>query len=403
MQNQPKRQLSLVDAISIMVGIVIGVGIFESSPVVAASTGSFWGIIGIWLTGGFLSLAGALTYAELATAYPEEGGDYAYLKRAYGEWLAFLFIWGRFVVVQPGSIASMAYPFAKSILLVFPSFQFLGVTSIGLLAIATLTVVNITGARLGTVTQNILTLSKILAVLFIIIFALTGNHAHAKTIEFEANYGLALILALFAYGGWNEIVFVAGEVKNPNKNIIKSLIYSVLLITIIYIIFNISLMMLLGVSGLATTQSLGQDVFAQHALSFYGERIFGLIVAVSSLAAMNGLIFTGARLSYVLGKNHKFFSSLGVFLITGTFSESVVYTTTVVWLFFLASACSLKILRNREPDLWKNIPYLAYPYNMIILASSSIYLVYSSFLYDIKGCGISLVVLLFGYLLFKYK
>ena len=216
---QPLRQLSLFDSLCIIVGIIIGTGIYETTPMVASSMGGGGGTLAVWLAGGALALAGSLCYAELATAYPREGGDYVYLTRAFGRLCGGLFGWSQLAIVRPGDIALLAFVFARyANQLWMPIGPGASLTLWAALLVAVLTGVNILGVRSGRTTQNVLTVAKIAGLLAIVAAAfLGGGAAPAGALPSSgappANLQLALILVLFVYGGWNEMAYVAAEVE----------------------------------------------------------------------------------------------------------------------------------------------------------------------------------------------
>ncbi len=219
----PKPELSLFDSTCIIVGIIIGAGIYETAPTVAACLGSATNILSVWLLGGFLALAGSLCYAELATAIPQEGGDYVYLTRAYGPWVGFLFGWSQLAVVRPSDIALMAFIFARYAREIFPLDGVSQLFYAGA-AIVVLTGINILGVKFGKWTQNLLTLAKIFGMLAIIVVGFSAPALRPVPVPSGpptwGGLDLALILVMFTFGGWNEMAYVAAEIKNPRRNIV---------------------------------------------------------------------------------------------------------------------------------------------------------------------------------------
>lgn len=217
---------NLTDAITLIVGIVIGAGIFETPALVAANTDRNSVVLFTWLVGGAISLIGALCYAELATAYPHAGGNYIYLKHAFGQNVAFLFAWARMTVIQTGSITLLAFVFGDyaSQLLRLGT---LSPSIYAVLAIALLTGFNILGVRQGKRIQNWLTIITILGLLTIIViglmFASPLPGASVPTTR-SSNWGAAMIFVLLSYGGWNEAAYISAEIQNPRRNIVRSLL-----------------------------------------------------------------------------------------------------------------------------------------------------------------------------------
>ncbi len=245
---EPKRHLSVFDSVCIIVGIIIGVGIYETTPTVAACMGTPIGVLSVWLLGGALALAGAFCYAELATAYPRSGGDYVYLTRAFGRMPGFLFGWSRLAIVRPGDIALISFVFARyAAYLWAPDESEASLAWWAAGAVVVLTSINIIGVKSGKWTQNTLTLAKTIGLLAIVVCGLLAPGgerplaAETGAVESESpslNLNLALILVLFTYGGWNEMAYVAAEVKDPKRNIARALALGTISVIAIYIIAN---------------------------------------------------------------------------------------------------------------------------------------------------------------------
>ena len=427
----PHKNISLLDATSIMIGVIIGVGIFESSPLVASSLPNAQWVVSIWVIGALLSVVGGMCFAELATAYPKEGGPYQYLTRAFGRPVGFLFAWALMLVVRPGTIVAMAFPFASYFYAVWP----IGAENISpevaklTLAIASilfLTVINIIGVKAGTRTQNILTLIKILGILSILFLPLfqSGKASIEPQSSTNVSYGLALILVLFAYGGWSEVTLIAGEVKNPQKNLSRSIFLALTVVAILYTALNGVLIHLLGMDGLSMSSAAATDAVKTVAPDSTGNMI-SLLICISALGAVHGTILTGARVSYILGEEHRCFkfvsgwsSSTGtpvralivqciicvlVALATGNFGNAVIYTTSAVWLFYLL--CGIAVMVLRKKDKHRKRPYRLpfYPIVPILFCASCIYLIYSSLAYDRTGSLIAIGLTFLGLVLYRPK
>ena len=310
--NAPKKALSLFDSLCIIIGIIIGAGIYETTPAIAGSMADWKGILGIWLLGGLLALAGALCYAELATAYPYEGGDYAYQTRAYGKWAGYLFGWSQLVIIRPGDIALMAFVFARYAAALYAPFDNIR-PLYAVLAVAVLTSINILGVKEGKWVQNLLTLIKSLGLLVIVVGGLMAPPAPlpAETSSLSVQgFNLALILVLFTFGGWNEIAYVSAEVRSPERNIVRSLVLGTVLVTLVYVAVNGAFLHALGRDGMASSRAIATDTMAK-VIPGMAEKVIAIIICMSALGAVNGLIFTGARVSYALGTEHPLFRGLG--------------------------------------------------------------------------------------------
>lgn len=426
---EPRRVLSLFDCLGITTGVIIGVGLFESAPLIARSIPNVASLLFFWVLGGAISLCGALCYAELASMYPRDGGEFVYLSEAYHEKLGFLFAWTEFTIIRPGSIAAMAFPFATYAFSIFPVSVF-GlseqevVVAYVVSAIAILTALNIVGTSKSTIFTNILSVTKVLALILFIICALFSPSM--DTVPFvtseRPNHYLGLILILFCYGGWNEIAYIAGEVKEPERNFLKTMIVSMVIVTVIYVGANWAFSSILGLRAFMESEAVAADSLTKY---FPDVAVVGvsLIICISALSAMNGLILTGARVPFVMGQRYTVFQkfaywskrsgspvkaltfqggmAIAVALFTGSFGGTVVYTTSVVWIFYALTALGVIVLRRKLPGMPRPYRVTGYPYTTGLFLLSSCFLVYSAFMYNVKGSCISICVALFGLFLYR--
>jgi APA family basic amino acid/polyamine antiporter len=414
----PKKELSLFDSTSIIVGIIIGAGIYQMAPTIARGAFSWWGVLLIWTAGGLLSLCGAACYAELASAFPKEGGDYVYLSRSYGKWAGFLFGWAQLTVVRPGDIAIMAFAFATYARAVYDPLANHPAYSQQLFAaaaVAILTIINILGVKEGKWVQNLLTTVKALGLLAIVAVALAAPGKAVNTGSFESiPISLALIFVLFTYGGWNEMAYVAAEVKNPSRNITCALLLGTAAVIVLYLLVNGAFLYTLGFNGLANSQAVAADSIASVFPKSAGSLISAL-VCISALGAVNGLIFTGARISYAMGAEHPAFGILGrwhkltgtptwallvqgaiaitLILVFGSFVDTILYTAPAVYAFFLATSFSVIVLRNKEPNVDRPYRVTGYPLTPIIFSAVCAILIYSAVTYAVVNRPASLIVL----------
>ncbi len=428
MNTVPKRELSVFDSTCVIVGIIIGVGIYETAPTVAASMGSWPAMMAVWLVGGLLAFAGALCYAELASAYPYQGGDYVYLGRAYGGWAGYMFGWSQLAIIRPGDIALMAFVFAryaKNIYAAFDNCMLLYAAA----AVAILTLVNIMGVKQGKWTQNVLTLLKAIGLLGIVIAGLAAPQQQAQAVTSGSitlgGTQLALILVLFTYGGWHEIAYVAAEVRNPKRNILRAMIIGTVSVTVLYLLVNAAFARALGFEGMANSEAVAVDTVAA-VLPSYAGRAINILVCISALGAINGIVLTGARISYAMGKKHRSFRVLGgwsakrgtpvralvaqgaisvaIILFSGSFIDTILYSAPVFWLFFLATGISVFVLRHKEPSTERPYKITGYPVVPIIFCLSCAFMLYSciTFGYNVKpeAFGILLAVVAVGAVLY---
>jgi APA family basic amino acid/polyamine antiporter len=420
MHTAPKRELSLYDSTCIIVGIIIGAGIYQMAPDIARGAGSGWGVLVIWIVGGLLSFCGALCYGELAAAYPDqEGGDYVYLSKAYGQWAGFLFGWAQLTVIRPGDIAVMAFAFAtygRAIYDPLTAHPQISQRVFAAAAVLVLTLINIAGVKQGKWTQNLLTTVKALGLLAIVAAALAApgpRQAPAQTEPLPTS--LALIFVLFTYGGWNEMAYVAAEVKNPGKNIVRALLSGMAAVLVLYLLVNGAFLYTLGYKGLAASKAVAADTLSAVVFPAIGNRLISALICISALGAVNGLIFTGARISYALGSDYRFFRRLGnwdrqrgtplpalavqglialcLVLAFGDYIDAILYTAAAVYAFYMATCLSVIVLRFRRPQLERPYKVIGYPFTPLIFSGVCAFLIYSSVSYALTFKPISLIVL----------
>jgi amino acid transporter len=414
--SAPAKALTLFDSTCLIVGIIVGAGIYQTVSAVACGAGSAWGVLAIWLCGGALSLCGALGYAELATAYPHEGGDYVYLGRAYGRWAGFLFGWAQLSVVRPGDIAVMAFVFGTYARSLFGGSEPL--YAVG--AVGVLTVINVLGVREGKWTQNLLTVVKMLGLLAIVAGAFAGTPAAAASEPAgPLPVSLAMILVLFTFGGWNEMAYVAAEVKDSRRNIIRALVIGTTAVTVVYLLVNGALLYSLGYAGL-TRSSAVTDIFPK-----VGARLISALICVSALGALNGLIFTGARISYAMGAEHRVFAWLGrweprtgtparallvqgaiavaLILALGTFLNAILYTAATVYSFYLATTLAVIVLRRKEPQVERSYRVTGYPLTPLVFSAVCAFLIYSAIIYKPKVAAVCCLLVPTGLLLYWWS
>ncbi|MFC1493431.1 APC family permease, partial [candidate division KSB1 bacterium] len=338
LKSELPRQLGLFDSTMIMMGIVLGSGIFLTTGIMAQIIPSGGLILLAWTAGGLLTLTGALIYAELGTMYPDAGGQYVYQREAYGTQIAFLFGWILFLVYMTGGIAALSVAFGEYFGYFFPSmgmdnllidsniniiglnihYKLAAGQIVGVAVILILTVINYVGVVFGKSIQNIFTILKISVILLFIILGLTiGNRISPdlgiipgdSSLSFSQlliGFGLAMIAISWAYDGWNNVNFVAGEIRNPKKNIPLSLIIGTLSITILYILVNLVYLYALPVEEISGVVRIAEKASS----SLFGGTTTGLISAailISVFGAINGNILVGPRVSYAMAADGVFF------------------------------------------------------------------------------------------------
>jgi APA family basic amino acid/polyamine antiporter len=423
----PRRVLSIFDGVMIITGIVIGGGIFAFPPLVAAMTGTVNWMYGAWLLGAALALTGALCYAELSTSLPNAGGDYHFLARAYGRDVSFFFAWARVTVITTGAIALLAFVFGDYMSRVLP----LGRHSPAIyaaLAVVSLTAVNVAGLRGSSRTQNMMSLSLVAGMLIVVaagLLAPAGDGAASlpSSDKVPALFGTSLLFVLFTYSGWNEAAYISAEVKGGPRSIVKVLVISLALVTVVYLLFITALLHGLGFSGLQVSTQAAADV-AQRAFGTAGGKLIGAIVALAALTSINATMIVAARTNYSLGNDWPIFrfmsrwdarrdAPVAAFVVTGAISTALVlvaafnkggvkfmvdFTAPVFWLFFLLTAVALFVLRFRLPHIARPFKVPMYPIMPIVFALSCVFLLYRSLLFTLENRAIqtSLYLMLAG-------
>lgn len=433
----PKPALRLLDAIALITGIVIGAGIFKTPSVVAANTPDEFWFLSVWVLGGLVSLIGALCYSELSSAFPNAGGDYHFLKMAFGKGFSFLFAWARITVIQTGSIALLAY-IAGDYMSQLLSLGEHSASFYAVFVVVLLTVVNMLGIQFGTGLQKFLAALQFIGILIIVATGFFAEHDIPSTAfqdpelspSFES-LSLALIFVLLTFGGWNEAAYISSELKAGSRKMVFVLIAGILIITAVYLLINMAFLNVLELSGVMTSDAVGVDMM-RVTLGEKGVVLIGFLVTLSALTSLNTTIFTGARSNYALGKDFNLFNFLGkwnrkksvpinslllqsviavLLIIFGAFSrsgfESIVdFTAPVFWFFFLCTGIGLIVLRVKMPDVPRPFKVPLYPVIPLLFIVFCGYLLYSSLSYTGKGALLGAALLIIGlifYLLFKNK
>ena len=407
---QPKPSLTLGDAVAMIVGIVIGVGIFRAPSIVAASTGSESVFLALWIAGGVISFVGALCYAELGSAYPNAGGEYFFLRRAFGDWLGFLFAWARMSVIQTGAIAAIAFvvgDYATQMLS-------LGEKSSAIyaaLAVMLITTLNVVGTTESKWLQNVLAAILALSILGVVVAGLTAAPAVVAAAPAAVDKsaplfsGLALIFILLTYGGWNEAAYLTAEMRDTRRGIVRALIIGIVIITVLYLLLNLAYLNALGLAGMRESKALASDLM-KVTWGDSGALVVGAAVVAAALSTLNATIFTGARTNYALGRDFALFGLLGKWHERGSpvnalmvqaaitlllillasftadgFQTMVAYTAAAFWLFFLLTAISLFVLRRQQPINADPFRVPLYPLTPILFCAMCAFMLYSSINY----------------------
>ncbi len=424
----PRQTLSVADSVIIVVGMVVGIGIFATPSMVAQFAGSSLSYLALWLLGGGLTLVGALCYAELAAAYPHAGGEYHFLSRAYGRGVALMFAWARCTVIQTGAIALVAFVYGDYAQAVVPLGPYGPALHAGVI-IAVFSGVNIAGTMQGKTAQKIFTATDVLAILMLVVAGVTvafsGGAASPAPAMPEAGpsgmTGLAMVFVLLTYGGWNEAAYLSAELRDGRRNMARVLVVSIVAVTLFYFMVAWAYLYVMGFEGLRKSDAVAADVM-RAAFGPPGAALMALFVCGSAISTLNATIFTGARVYYALGKDLpglKFFGAWSArgenpshafllqgvlalaLVVLGAFSRSgfrtmVEYTSPVFWLFMTMVAMSLFIFRRRDPGGPSRYRAPLYPVTPIVFTATCLYMLYSSLAYTGIGALVGVGVLLAG-------
>ncbi len=425
---EPTRRLSPVGAVAIIVGIVIGAGIFKTPSMVAGVTGDAGWMIVAWILGGVISLAGALCYAELATTYPHAGGDYHFLGRAFGRQVSFLYAWAKATVINTGSIALLAFVFGdylSKVINLGPHSSAIWAVSI----VVALTIVNLIGLNAAAWVQTLLTVIEVSGLICVGVagIVLAGNTpvtsgAFTSTPSLGM-FGLAMVFVLLTYGGWNEAAYISAEVRGGRRAIVPVIVISIVTITAIYVFVNIAILVGMGLQGLADSKAIAADLMGK-AFGPWGERALGIFVAISALTSINATMIVGARSNFALGRDWPALRFMGhwhagrgspvrAYLIqsvislalvglgiwqTDGFEVMVEFTAPVFWIFLFLVGVSLFVMRVRDPNADRPFRVPLYPLTPALFCLTCAYLAYSSIVYAASknAVHISMLVMAVG-------
>ena len=424
--------LGLFSTVMLVIGGVIGSGIFRKPGVMASQLGSPELLLLVWVLAGVMTLFGALTNAEVASAIPETGGQYIYFERMYGPFFAFLYGWAMFVVVQSGSIAALTYVFAEyaTHFIKLPEFpanvaawsfhlpfigdvsplREIGTKGLAAVMIVVLTAVNYFGVKFGGLVQNVFTIAKVAAIALLMAGAFllpTGGSAanltqssatiHLSGFALIAGIAAALQGAFWAYDGWNTITYVAGEVKAPQRNLPRAVIGGMLIVTAIYLLMNVAYAYVLPIDAMAKSKLVAADVADKMFAG--GGRWIALAVMISTFGAANAIILATARVYFSMARRNVFPRFIGaahprfhtpgasllvqciwsaLLLFSGTFDTLTDTLIFVSWIFYAAGAYGVIVLRRKMPNAPRPYKVPGYPIvPWVFIIFSVIYLAFT--------------------------
>jgi APA family basic amino acid/polyamine antiporter len=386
--DQLPRKLGLLDATFIVIGIVIGSGIFLLPNLIARDLPSGFAILTVWAAAGVLSYFGALAYAELGAMMPATGGQYVFLREAYGPGCAFLCGWVFVLAVMPGGIAFLAVSFSIYLDYFVPLTPVLR-DIVSLALVAALSAANYIGIEEGAWIQRVFTTAKIAGLALVIGAAMFAPHAVGvaaappRALSYTG-IGFAMTAVLMAYNGWSYVSFVAGEVRDPERNLPRALALAMTAVIVLYLSANIAYMKVMTVSAIAATERVGAAV-AAHTMGPAGAGVLSAVVLLSVTGAINGCILTGARIPFAQARDGIFFSRFGrvhprfetpafaiaaqglwsgVLVLTGSYESLFAYTMLSAWIFYTLSVAAVWVLRRKMPEAPRPYRMWGYPYTL---------------------------------------
>ena len=419
------RELGLLDATMINAGTMIASAIFIVPSAIAAGMQASGPSLLVWVIAGLVSLCGALCVAELGAALPAAGGQYVYLSRAFSPMIGFLYGWSAFLVINTASIAAISVGFA-TYLGFFTPITPSGIKLVAAASIVGLTLLNLLGLRVGATTQNLITLPKIGALLVIPLVALllpqgqAGNLAPLWPAEGSRSLllvaGPALVAALWAYDGWIESTYVGSEIRDPGRNLPRSIVLSTALVMLLYVAANVGYFSLLSAPGVAGSTLVASDAM-KVVLGTAGAVFVSAAILISTLGANNGIVFTSARIPFAMAREGLFFQWAArlsgrthspnqallvqmvvavVLTLTGSYVQLATYVVFVSFLFYALSAAGVIVLRRREPGLSRPYRAWGYPVTPVVFILFALYLVVDTIVQAPRESAVGAAIVLLG-------
>jgi amino acid transporter len=417
------RRLGMLDATAIVIGIVIGSGIFVLPNLIARSLPSGSAIIAVWVAAGVLSFFGALAYAELGAMLPATGGQYIYLREAYGPACAFVCGWTFMLAVLAGGSAWLAVTFSIYAGYFFP----LTAVTAKLLSVAlitALTAVNYLGVREGAWVQRTFTGLKIAGLLTLIGAGLFSSQTAAPIAAAPPSamhFGIAMAACLMAYNGWSYVSFVAGEVRDPEKNLLRSLVLGMAAVGVLYVSANIAYLKVMTVAQIAASDRVGADL-AVRVLGPIGGTLVSLTVLLSIIGAVNGCILTGARIPFAQARDSLFFVRFGevhprfqtpgfailcngiwtaILVVTGSYETLYSYSILAAWIFYTMTVAAVFVLRRKLPDAHRPYQMWAYPYTLWLFVAVSVWFIADALVTQTKASLMAFAIIAAGLLAYR--
>lgn len=422
--NGLKKEIGLFEAITIVIGVVIGSGIFFKASSVFKNAGTPMLGIMAWVVGGLITIASALTVAEIAVAIPKTGGVFAYIKELYGEKWAFLFGWMQTLIYVPGVAAALSIVFVTQATYFIPNLTPIAQKILAICILFFVMILNVLSTKLGSKVQVVATIGKLVPIFFIVIFGLVNGTAHDFTVPISstntvgaAGFGAAILGTLWAYDGWINVGNMAGELKNPKKDLPKSIIIGLITTIIVYILINAAIINIMPVSKVIASSKPASDA----AVIIFGDMGAALIAAgimISIFGALNGYLMTGVRVPFAMAQDNlfpffKFFGKVNdkfqtpintfifevvlasLYVLSGSFDTLTNLVVFVMWIFFVMCVCGIFILRSKHKEMERSYKVPLYPVVPLIGIIGGLYILISTFITDylnaIYGIGITLI------------
>ena len=425
-----KRKLNLFDATMLVIGNVVGAGIFTTAGFLAEEFNNPWLFVGIWVIGGFLTLCGALTYAEMAGMFPASGGDYLYLKEAYGHYAGFLLNWVCFWIINPGSVAVLSIALAKYFEGLIGYSGILSEKITALVVVLFFFIINLRGVRLSGITQNLWTAGSLIILLFLITGGLVsgrgdwGHFAGNETGNFSITrlFGPAMIAVIFSYSGWFVSAYIGDEIKKPERNLPLSIVYGTIIVTVLYVAVNMVYLYAIPLEGIKGVVNIG-EVVGRKLLNPGIVNVVSVAIILSIAASINATVLAGARLSYAIAKDGFFWLYLKrlhvrhgtphtalivqamlscFYIVTGTFDNLLSAVVFVMLVSSVASAAAHLILRRKKPFLERPYRTWGYPFTPIIFIISYSYIAMQIFISNPLRYAMGTIIVLTGIPFYVY-
>jgi APA family basic amino acid/polyamine antiporter len=430
------RVLGFWDIIGIVVGGVIGSGIFIVPAAVAKEVLAPLLILAVWMVGGLLSFFGALSFSELGAAYPYAGGMYVYLREAYGSLLAFLFGWTLFLVIDSGAIATLAVAFSTSYLTRFVKLTTLEAKLISVALIAFLVIINYIGIKAGAFLQNLLTIIKfgalvgVCGVVFVLGQGTAFNFVLPALPHFSFGllgpFGVALVATLWAYKGWESATYSAGETKKPERNLPLGLLVGTLIIIGIYVLTNLAYLYVIPSGTMANSPKIASDAM-NLVVGPIGASLIAFIILFSITGAANATVMTSPRVYFAMARDGLFFNKVAevhprfltphfsivaigvwsaILSLSGTFEQLFTYVIFGEWIFFGLTVAAVIILRKKRPDLARPYKTWGYPVTPLIFVLAALFISLNSLVNAFGSAFRGLLIIVLGlpaYLYWKGK